>query len=77
MLEKITKTAMQFNEMGITEFSIKCNKVHLDLLKWEITEKFSRYSLEIPDLTKKVELHIFGVKFKASLGKSRLYPSRE
>lgn len=66
MLEKITETAMKFKEIGITEFSVKCNKAHLDILKWEIAQKFSRYSTEIPDMTKGIDLHIFGVKFKAN-----------
>lgn len=65
MLDKITETAMTFSEIGITQFSIKCDDKHLDKLKFEIAEKFGQYGNGIPDMSKGINMHIFGVKFKA------------
>lgn len=65
MLDKITETAMTFSEIGITKFSIKCDDKHLDKLKFEIAEKFGQYGNGIPEMSKGIDLHIFGVKFKA------------
>jgi hypothetical protein len=65
MLDKITETAMKFSEIGITQFSIKCNDKHFEKLKFEIAEKFGQYGNGIPEMSKGIDLHIFGVKFKA------------
>lgn len=66
ILEQITETALKFSNVGITEFSIKCDEKHLDILKWEIVERFSLFGNGIPEIKDGIDLFIYGVNFKAS-----------
>jgi hypothetical protein len=76
MINNITQIATQLKQMGVSEFSIKCNRANLDELKFQIANKFSMYGGEIPDMSKGIDMHIFGVRFKAKANssKSRQYP---
>jgi hypothetical protein len=71
MLDKIRETAIKFSEMGITQFTIKCDEKYLDKLKYDITEKFGSYGNGIPEMDKKIELFICGVKFKAKINSKK------
>jgi len=70
MINQITKISMELKNIGVDEFSIKCSEAYLDVLKLQIANKFSMYGGEIPDMSKGIDMHIFGVRFKAKKIKS-------
>ena len=57
---------MKFSNVGITEFSIKCDYKYLNVLKFEIAQRFSRYGNGIPEMKDSIDLFIYGVNFKAT-----------
>lgn len=71
MLDQITQIATQLKQIGVSEFSIKCNQSSLDALKFQIANKFSMYGGEIPDMSKGIDMHIFGVRFKAKANSNK------
>lgn len=71
LLEQITKTAINFSNIGITEFSIKCEEKEFQLLKYQLTDKFGRYGTKIPKFDDHIEIEIYGLKFKAESNSSK------
>lgn len=70
MINEITRISRELKQIGVDEFSIKCSEAYLDVLKVQIVNKFSLFSLEVPDMKKGIDMYIFGVRFKAQKIKS-------